>query len=52
MAFFERVHRERSVTMIMVTHSSELGARAARRLRMRSGALEDLTAEQARSCSG
>jgi ABC-type lipoprotein export system ATPase subunit len=52
MAFFERVHRERNVTMIMVTHSSELGARAARRLRMRSGALEDLTAERARSCSG
>ena len=52
MSFFERVHRERNVTMIMVTHSSELGARAARRLRMRNGALEDLTAEQARSCSG
>ncbi len=51
MTFFERMNRERDVTMIMVTHSSVLGARAARRLRMRHGALEDLT-PRARSCSG
>ncbi|HEY6004629.1 MAG TPA: ABC transporter ATP-binding protein [Anaeromyxobacter sp.] len=52
MAFFERVNRERNVTLVMVTHSAELAARAARRLRMRNGALEDVSAARARSCSG
>jgi ABC-type lipoprotein export system ATPase subunit len=52
MAFFERVNRERNVTLIMVTHSAELAARATRRLRMRNGALEELSAPRARSCSG
>ncbi len=51
MAFFERINRERRVTLVMVTHSSELGARAHRRLRMRHGALEDVSGG-ARACSG
>jgi putative ABC transport system ATP-binding protein/lipoprotein-releasing system ATP-binding protein len=42
MAFFERVNREQGVTMIMVTHSSELALRAATRLRMRAGVIEVL----------
>jgi ABC-type lipoprotein export system ATPase subunit len=44
MAFFERINREKNVTMIMVTHSSELAVRAGRRLRMKHGALEEMTA--------
>ncbi len=44
MRFFELVNRERNVTMIMVTHSSELAVRAARRLRMKHGVIEDVTA--------
>jgi putative ABC transport system ATP-binding protein/lipoprotein-releasing system ATP-binding protein len=43
MRFFELVNRERNVTMIMVTHSSDLAVRAARRLRMKHGVLEDVT---------
>ncbi len=43
MAFFERVNRERNVTMIMVTHSSEVAARAASRFRMKHGVLEKLS---------
>ncbi len=43
MRFFERAQRERNVTVVMVTHSSELAVRAGRRLRMRHGALEELS---------
>jgi len=42
MAFFEKVNKEKKVTMIMVTHSSELALRAASRFRMKQGALERL----------
>ena len=42
MAFFERINREKNVTMIMVTHSSELALRAPARFRMKQGALEKL----------
>ena len=40
MSFFERVNREHKMTMIMVTHSSELAVRAGTRLKMKNGALE------------
>ncbi len=43
MRFFEAVNRDRSVTMIMVTHSSELAVHGSRRLRMKHGVLEDVT---------
>jgi putative ABC transport system ATP-binding protein/lipoprotein-releasing system ATP-binding protein len=43
MAFFEKINREKKVTMIMVTHSSEVALRAPSRLRMRHGVLEKLT---------
>ncbi len=43
MRFFELVNRERNVTMIMVTHSSELAVRAPRRIRMKHGVVEDVT---------
>jgi len=43
MAFFERINREKNVTMIMVTHSSEIALRAPRRLRMKQGVLEKLS---------
>jgi putative ABC transport system ATP-binding protein/lipoprotein-releasing system ATP-binding protein len=43
MQFFERINRERKVTMVMVTHSSEIALRADTRLRMKQGALERLT---------
>lgn len=42
MAFFEKINKEKNVTMIMVTHSSELALRAAKRFRMKQGALEQL----------
>ena len=42
MAFFEKINREKNVTMIMVTHSSEIALRATRRLRMKQGVLEKL----------
>ncbi len=42
MMFFERMNRENSITMIMVTHSSELADRATRRLRMKGGGIEEL----------
>lgn len=42
MAFFEKINREKRVTMIMVTHSSELAQRAAKRLRMKHGNIESL----------
>ncbi|HEX9020917.1 MAG TPA: ABC transporter ATP-binding protein [Nitrospirota bacterium] len=42
MAFFEAINREKKVTVIMVTHSSELALRAQKRLRMKQGVLEQL----------
>lgn len=42
MSFFERVNQERKVTMIMVTHSSEIALRASTRLRMKQGIIEKL----------
>ncbi len=42
MAFFETINKEKNVTMIMVTHSSEIALRAAKRFRMKQGALEQL----------
>ncbi len=42
MAFFEKINKEKKVTMIMVTHSSELALRAQRRFRMKQGVLEKL----------
>jgi putative ABC transport system ATP-binding protein/lipoprotein-releasing system ATP-binding protein len=43
MAFFEKTNKEKKVTMIMVTHSSELALRARNRFRMKQGVLEKLT---------
>jgi len=43
MAFFEKINREKNVTMIMVTHSSDIALRAPYRLRMKHGVLEKLT---------
>ena len=43
MAFFEKINREKNVTMVMVTHSSELALRAPSRLRMKQGIIEKLT---------
>jgi putative ABC transport system ATP-binding protein/lipoprotein-releasing system ATP-binding protein len=40
MAFFEKTNKEKKVTMIMVTHSSELALRAEKRFRMKQGVLE------------
>ncbi len=42
MAFFEKINLEKKVTMIMVTHSSEIAQCAATRFRMRQGVLEKL----------
>jgi putative ABC transport system ATP-binding protein/lipoprotein-releasing system ATP-binding protein len=42
MTFFEKINREKNVTMIMVTHSSEIALRAPSRLRMKHGVLERL----------
>ncbi len=42
MSFFEQINKEKKVTMIMVTHSSELAVRAPRRLRMKNGVIEEL----------
>jgi ABC-type lipoprotein export system ATPase subunit len=42
MAFFEKINREKNVTMIIVTHSSEIALRAAKRFRMKQGAFEKL----------
>ncbi len=42
MTFFEKVNKEKKVTMIMVTHSSELALRAANKFRMKMGTLEKL----------
>jgi putative ABC transport system ATP-binding protein/lipoprotein-releasing system ATP-binding protein len=43
MSFFEKINRERKVTMILVTHSSELALKAGTRLRMKQGTLERLS---------
>ncbi|HTF99398.1 MAG TPA: ABC transporter ATP-binding protein [Nitrospirota bacterium] len=42
MSFFERINRERNITLIMVTHSSEIALRAPHRFRMKQGSLERL----------
>jgi putative ABC transport system ATP-binding protein/lipoprotein-releasing system ATP-binding protein len=42
MSFFERMNRERGVTTVMVTHSSDLALRASTRLRMKLGVVERL----------
>ena len=42
MTFFEKINREKNVTMIMVTHSSEIALRAPSRIRMKHGVLERL----------
>ncbi len=42
MAFFEKVNREKNVTMVMVTHSSEIALRAPIRYRMKQGSFEKL----------
>ncbi len=41
MDFFEQANRERKVTIIMVTHNTDLAARASRRFRMKLGSLEE-----------
>lgn len=43
MSFFEKINKDKNVTMLMVTHSSEIAFRAARRFRMKQGVLEQLT---------
>jgi ABC-type lipoprotein export system ATPase subunit len=42
MAFFEKINSEKKVTMIMVTHSSEIARRAVSRFRMKQGVLEKI----------
>ncbi len=42
MSFFEKINKEKSVTMIMVTHSSEIAQRAPRKFRMKHGFIEEL----------
>jgi putative ABC transport system ATP-binding protein/lipoprotein-releasing system ATP-binding protein len=42
MAFFEKINKDKQVTMIMVTHSSEIALRASKRFRMKNGVLEKL----------
>jgi ABC-type lipoprotein export system ATPase subunit len=42
MSFFEKINREKNVTMIIVTHSSEIALRAAKRFRMKQGVFEKL----------
>jgi ABC-type lipoprotein export system ATPase subunit len=51
MRYFERVNRDRRVTIVLVTHSTELAVRAGRRLRMRNGAVEDVTGPHAAAIS-
>ncbi len=41
MNFFEQANREQKVTIIMVTHNTDLANRASRRFRMRHGVLEE-----------
>jgi putative ABC transport system ATP-binding protein/lipoprotein-releasing system ATP-binding protein len=42
MAFLQEINRDSAVTVVMVTHSSELALRAGRRLRMKQGAVEEI----------
>jgi len=42
MDFLQQVNREGGVTIVMVTHSSELAVRAGRRLRMKDGGVEEV----------
>jgi putative ABC transport system ATP-binding protein/lipoprotein-releasing system ATP-binding protein len=42
MTFLQGVNRDQGVTIVMVTHSSELAVRAGRRLRMKDGFLEEV----------
>jgi len=42
MDFLQEVNREGGVTIVMVTHSTELAVRAQRRLRMKHGAVEEV----------
>jgi ABC-type lipoprotein export system ATPase subunit len=42
MTFFEQINKERKVTVIMVTHSTEIALRAPKRYRMKQGALDQL----------
>ena len=42
MGFFEKINNDKQVTMIMVTHSSEIALRASKRFRMKNGVLEKL----------
>lgn len=42
MRLFERFNRDNKVAVIMVTHNTDLAARASRRFRMRHGVLEEL----------
>ncbi len=42
MTFFETTNRDKKVTMIVVTHSSEIALRAAKQFRMKQGILEKL----------
>ena len=43
MTFFEKVNKMKKVTLIMVTHSSELAQHASRRFRMKHGDVEELS---------
>jgi putative ABC transport system ATP-binding protein/lipoprotein-releasing system ATP-binding protein len=42
MRFFESINREKKMTLIMVTHSSEIALRAPNRFRMKQGILETI----------
>ncbi|MEK6698371.1 MAG: ABC transporter ATP-binding protein [Nitrospirota bacterium] len=42
MDFFETANRERKVTIIMVTHNTDLAKRASRKFRMKHGMIEEL----------
>jgi len=42
MKILERINRERRTTIIMVTHNTDIAARAARRFRMKNGKIEGL----------
>ncbi len=42
MKFFESINREKKMTLIMVTHSSEIALRAPTRFRMKQGVLEKI----------
>jgi len=42
MDFFLKINKTHKVTMILVTHSTELALRASRKLRMKNGVLEEL----------